>query len=183
MLCLAFMASATAERPSTVKSDAYSCTMPDTLSNTYRHTEAVKRLSIHRDTLAAKDIWQEIIANDSTYAPALYYLSRMERAPERTIRYAYQAFAADSTNKWYTENYASQLIASRQYARAIPIFRRLMRHPNGKDLFKQRFDLFTLCGTYYKCFVRNLHICIEKYIYTFTGFSPFDNIFLNIALR
>lgn len=121
------MASATAERPSTVKSDAYSCTMPDTLSNTYRHTEAVKRLSIHRDTLAAKDIWQEIIANDSTYAPALYYLSHVERAPERTIRYAYRAFAADSTNKWYTENYASQLIASRQYARAIPIFRRLMR--------------------------------------------------------
>lgn len=121
------MASAAAERPSTAEQDAYCCTMPDTLSNTYRHTEAVKRLAIHRDTTTARDIWHRILERDSTYAPANYYLSLTETPSEDAIRYAYRAFAADSTNKWYAENYARQLVTSRHYARAIPIYRRLMR--------------------------------------------------------
>lgn len=150
MLCLAFMASATAEQPSTVKSDAYSCTMPDTLSNTYRHTEAVKRLTIDRDTLSARDIWREIIAKDSTYAPALYHLSRVDDDPKRTLVYAYRAFAADSTNKWYTENYASKLVASRQYARAIPIYRRLMRlDPQGLQSYHALAILYGTSGMPY----------------------------------
>lgn len=99
----------------------------DTLSHSYRHVEAVQRLAIHGDTLRARDTWQQIIAEDSTYAPALYYLSRVEQDREQSVKYAYRAFAADTTNKWYTENYASQLIAAHQYTRAIPIYRRLMR--------------------------------------------------------
>ena len=121
------MASARAEQPSAVEQDAYSFVMPDTLSNTYRHTEAVKHLRIRRDTAAATKIWREIVERDTTYAPAHYYLSLVERDRARTLNHAYRAFAADSTNKWYTENLASQLIAARHYTRAIPIFRRLMR--------------------------------------------------------
>lgn len=102
-------------------------TMPDTLSRSYRHIDAVKRLSIHRDTLGAIDIWHNIIAEDSTYAPALYYLSRIEHDKFKVLKYAYEAFRADSTNKWYTENYASKLVATGLYSRAIPIYRRLMR--------------------------------------------------------
>ena len=100
--------------------------MPDTTSRTYRHTEAIKRLSIYRDTTQARQIWQEIVAADSTYSPALYYLSKIESNSNEALQYARKAFVTDTTNKWYTENYAAQLIAARQYTRAIPIYRRLM---------------------------------------------------------
>ena len=62
-----------------------------------------------------------------TYSPALYYLSITEDDREQSLRYAHRAFVSDSTNKWYTANYAEQLISSGRYTRAIPIFRRLMR--------------------------------------------------------
>ena len=120
------MASASAEEPSAVEQDANSFIVADTSSNTYRHSEAIKLLAIHRDSVAACRIWHEIIERDTTYAPAHYYLSRVENSAQ-ALRHAYRAFEADSTNKWYTENYATQLVAKRQYTRAIPIFRRLMR--------------------------------------------------------
>ena len=102
-------------------------TLPDSLSRSYRHTEAVKALAIHRDTASAREIWRDIVREDSTYAPAYYYLSLTERNREQGVKYAYRAFAADSTNKWYTQNYADRLVSSGRYTRAIPIFRRLMR--------------------------------------------------------
>lgn len=120
------MASASAEEPSAVGHDANSFIVADTLSNTYRHTEAIKLLTIRRDSAAACRIWQDIVERDTTYAPAHYYLSRMDNNAQ-ALYHAYRAFAADSTNKWYTENYATLLVAKRQYTRAIPIFRRLMR--------------------------------------------------------
>lgn len=126
LVWLTFMASATADEPSAVEQDAYSFTVADTLRNTYRHTEAIKHLTIHRDSATARRIWLDIVERDTAYAPAHYYLSRLDNN-EHSLRHAYLAFAADSTNKWYTENYASQLVAKHQYPRAIPIFRRLMR--------------------------------------------------------
>lgn len=102
-------------------------TLPDSTSVGYRHIDAVKEFTIRRDTASARHIWQEIIAKDSTYSPALYYLSITDNNREQSLRYAHRAFASDSTNKWYTANYAEQLVASNKYTRAIPIFRRLMR--------------------------------------------------------
>lgn len=101
--------------------------LPDTLSRTYRHSDAVKRLTIYRDTTEARCIWREIIEADSTYSPALYYLSITEKPSPEALEYARRAFVADTTNKWYTENYATKLVESRQYTRAIPVYRRLMR--------------------------------------------------------
>ena len=102
-------------------------TLPDSTSVGYRHIDAVKELSIKRDTVQARKIWSEIVERDSAYSPALYYLSMTEHDREQSLSYAYRAFAADSTNKWYTANYAERLINLGQYTRAIPIFRRLMR--------------------------------------------------------
>ncbi len=102
-------------------------TLPDSTSVGYRHIDAVKELSIRRDTLKARHIWGEIIEKDSTYSPALYYLSITDSDRDASLRYAHRAFASDSTNKWYTSNYAERLITSGMYTRAIPIFRRLMR--------------------------------------------------------
>lgn len=102
-------------------------TLPDTLSRSYRHTEAVKALTIRQDTASAREIWLQIVEEDSTYAPAYYYLSVTERDRDNGVKYAHRAFIADSTNKWYTQNYADRLVSSGRYTRAIPIFRRLMR--------------------------------------------------------
>ncbi|MBO7189501.1 MAG: tetratricopeptide repeat protein [Alistipes sp.] len=102
-------------------------TLPDSLSVGYRHIDAVKELSIRRDTAKARRMWSEIIEKDSAYAPALFYLSITDRNREQSLRYAHRAFASDSTNKWYTANYAEQLVSAGKYTRAIPIFRRLMR--------------------------------------------------------
>lgn len=102
-------------------------TLPDSTSIGYRHIDAVKEFTIRRDTAKARHIWHDIIERDSSYSPALYYLSITEKDREQGLRYAHSAFAADSTNKWYTENYAERLITAGRYTRAIPIFRRLMR--------------------------------------------------------
>ena len=99
----------------------------DTLTLGYRHIDAVQQMSIHRDTAGARTIWLDILRQDSTYAPALYYMSRIEPDRDTRVRYAYQAFLGDTTNKWYTENYATALVGTQQYTRSIPIFRRLMR--------------------------------------------------------
>ena len=102
-------------------------TLPDSLSRSYRHTEAVKLLSIEGDTARAKEIWHDIIREDSTYAPALYNLAEIEGSELQALDYARRAFAADTTNKWYVQSYASHLISTRKYSQAIPIYRRMMR--------------------------------------------------------
>ena len=111
-------------------------TLPDSLSRTYRHAEAVKRLKIEGDTAAAYDIWQSIIAEDSTYAPALYYLHVLEDDLIESLDYSRRAYAADTTNKWYAKGYATSLISARKYSQAIPAYRRLMRlAPNDIDAY------------------------------------------------
>ena len=101
-------------------------TLPDSLGRNYRHTEAVKRLAIDGDTAAAREIWLELVAEDSTYAPALYNLYLLEEDGLVALRYAHRAYASDTTNKWYARGYASGLVATRKYTQAIPAYRRLI---------------------------------------------------------
>ncbi len=102
-------------------------TMPDTLCRTYRHSEAVKYLAVARDTANARSIWQELVAQDTTYAPALYNLYLIEKDRDKALDYAERAYMADTTNKWYAHAYASSLVQARRYTQAIPAYRRLMR--------------------------------------------------------
>lgn len=97
--------------------------LPDSLSRTYRHTEAIKRLIIDGDTVGARQIWSEIVASDSTYAPALYYLSVVE--PRQGLDYARRAYMADSSNVAYTHNYAMQLVQLGRNVHATEVFNRL----------------------------------------------------------
>lgn len=101
--------------------------IPDSLARTYRHTDAVRHLTIEGDTLAARNIWLDILSKDSTYSPALYNLSRTDNNRARGLEYARRAYLSDSTNKWYTEHFANSLVASHHYKEAIPIYRRLIR--------------------------------------------------------
>lgn len=120
------VAFATPDHPTGGSADAALLYMPDTLSRSYRHTEAVQRLKIERDTTGAREIWLDILAADSTYTPALYNLSRIERAG-KALEYAERAYHVDSTNKWYVQNYATQLIAGHNYRESMPIYRTLLR--------------------------------------------------------
>ena len=107
--------------------DAVCDSVPERQRRTYRHTDAVKRLSIERDTLRARELWLELIAEDSTYSPALYYLSITDsKDREASKEYARRAYEADSSNKWYAQNYGSLLITSGKYSEALPIYRRLL---------------------------------------------------------
>lgn len=117
-------------------------TVPDSLRRTYRHTEAVQRLAIHRDTVGAIAIWRDIVAEDDGYAPAHYHLSIVDDGDyARSLEHARRAFVADSSNKWYVRNYATSLLMRRQFSKALPVYRRLM------SLDKQ--DLSTYYGLAY----------------------------------
>lgn len=143
------VAFATTDHPSGRSADAALLYMPDSLSRTYRHTEAVKRLNIERDTTRAREIWLEIIAQDSTYSPALYNLSRIERGG-RELEYAERAYRADSNNRWYAQNYATQLIAARKYRESMPIYRALLRlNPRDIDAYHALAILYASGGMPY----------------------------------
>lgn len=143
------VAFATTDHPSGRSADAALLYMPDSLSRTYRHTEAVKRLNIERDTTRAREIWLEIIAQDSAYSPALYNLSRTEHGG-RELEYAERAYRADSNNRWYAQNYATQLIAARKYRESMPIYRALLRlNPRDIDAYHALAILYASGGMPY----------------------------------
>ena len=96
---------------------------PDTLNRSYRHIEAVKYYTQH-DYERATKIWQRLIEEDSTFSPALYYMSIVAEG-DAAREYAYKAYNADSTNKWYAQNLGARLITDGRYHEALPIFRRL----------------------------------------------------------
>lgn len=99
----------------------------DTLSLAYRHSEAQKSMVIWGDTTRAERMWRDIIAEDSLYAPALYSLSRLDRAPlGESLKLAGRAFKVDSSNKWYAQHYGVLLLGARQYDRALDVYKRLM---------------------------------------------------------
>lgn len=99
----------------------------DTISLAYRHSEAQKSMVIWGDTTRAERLWRDIIAEDSLYAPALYSLSRLDRAPlGESLELAARAFKVDSSNKWYAQHYGVLLLGARQYDRALDVYKRLM---------------------------------------------------------
>ena len=102
--------------------------VPDSLRRTYRHSEAVQRYAIYGDIAAARGIWKEIIEEDANYAPALYHLSITSPTnSSEALEYARRAYVADSTNKWYVQNYGTKLFSADNYAEALPVYRRLLK--------------------------------------------------------
>ena len=143
-------------------------TMPDSLTRSYRHSEAVKSLTIYGDTARAKEIWHALIAEDSTYAPALYNLAQLEDGTLEALEYARKAFAADTTNKWYVRAYATNLIATRKYTQAIPIYRRMMRlAPNDLETYHALAILYSYGGMPYTA------ITILDSAEIRTGYNPY----------
>ena len=103
------------------------------MSLSRRHIEAVKCLTIGRDTVRAERLWREIIAEDSSYAPALYKLSQLSRVSRgEVLGLARRAYEADSLNKWYCENYGMALMRHGLMDEALPVYKRLMALDNSQ---------------------------------------------------
>ena len=99
----------------------------DSLALPRRHSEAMKSLVIWRDTMRAESIWRDIIAQDSSYAPALYSLSGLEHiADVEAFDFARRAYLADSMNKWYGERYGQMLLSRNLNNAALDVYRHLL---------------------------------------------------------
>ena len=90
------------------------------------YSEAIKAVTIHKDTLNAICAIEAIFQQDSNYAPALNLLSRLTRVPENAVKYAERAFLSDTTNRYYLEDYGRALVQSGKYNEATPIFERIV---------------------------------------------------------
>ena len=99
---------------------------PDEKLITEQYTEAVKSLTIHRDTLRAKDLLRFIVESDSTHAPSLAMLARLEQNLAQRARYAQRAYEGDTTNLHYADLYLDALILTSKYKAAIPLAYRLI---------------------------------------------------------
>ena len=53
---------------------------PDSLRLTYLYIDGIEALDIAGDTLLAERLWRQAVAEDSTYAPALYRLAQLTAA-------------------------------------------------------------------------------------------------------
>ncbi len=89
-------------------------------------TDGQKRQNIWGDTAQSDSLYRSSIAQDSTYAPAYYFLSQSllkHRAPiDSAIYYAQKAYALDSLNKWYRELYAQTLAVGGRFEMARELY-------------------------------------------------------------
>ncbi len=90
------------------------------------YSEAIKAITIHKDTLNAVAAIEAIFQQDSNYAPALNLLSKLTRVPQNAIEYSERAYRADTTNRYYLEDYGAALVEGGEYGRAIPVFKKIV---------------------------------------------------------
>lgn len=101
----------------------------DTLTPLYHYTEAVKAISIHRDSTRALRLLHKAIEQDSTFAPAHYELASyyLDNNLQKSMYHAEKAFLRDTTNRWYTGIYAQTLAVSGNNDKALPLYRRMIK--------------------------------------------------------
>lgn len=100
----------------------------DTTSERYRYVEALKLLHISRDTVRGYALLREMIASDSSYAPAHHSLatSAMRHNPAMALRHAESAYRSDTTSLWYAKSYGEALMQNRMMEQAIEQYRRIV---------------------------------------------------------
>lgn len=100
------------------------------------YSEAIKAVTIHKDTLNALGAIEAIFQQDSNYAPALNLLSRITRVPKNAVEYAERAYLADTTNRYYLEDYGAALIRGREYDKAVTIFEKMVQKSTEPDHYR-----------------------------------------------
>lgn len=90
------------------------------------YSEAIKAITIHKDTLNAVAAIEAIFQQDSNYAPALNLLAKITRVPKNAIAYSERAYMSDTTNRYYLEDYGTALVEGGEYGKAIPVFEKIV---------------------------------------------------------
>ena len=91
------------------------------------YAEAIKAVTIHKDTIGAIVAIEAVFQQDSNYAPALNLLSRITRVPKNAVEYAERAYLADTTNRYYLEDYGRALVQGGEYSKAVSVFGKIVQ--------------------------------------------------------
>ena len=91
------------------------------------YAEAIKAVTIHKDTVGAIGAIEAVFQQDSNYAPALNLLSRITRVPKNAVEYAERAYLADTTNRYYLEDYGRALVQGGEYSKAVSVFGKIVQ--------------------------------------------------------
>ena len=100
------------------------------------YSEAIKAITIHRDTTATIAAIEAIFKQDSNYAPALNLLSRITRKVENAVDYSERAYLADTTNRYYLEDYGGALIRAHEYGKAVKVFEKIVERSTEPDHYR-----------------------------------------------
>lgn len=100
------------------------------------YAEAIKSVTIRKDSINALAAIEAIFQQDSNYAPALNLLSRITRKPKNAVEYAERAYKSDTTNRYYLEDYGRALINAEEWERSIPVFERIVRYSTEPNDFR-----------------------------------------------
>ena len=91
------------------------------------YAEAIKAVTIHKDTVGAIGAIEAVFQQDSNYAPSLNLLSRITRVPKNAVEYAERAYLADTTNRYYLEDYGRALVQGGEYSKAVSVFDKIVQ--------------------------------------------------------
>ena len=109
-------------------------TSPKSISELY--AEAIKAVTIHKDTINALCAIEAIFQQDSNYAPALNLLSRITRVPKNAVEYSERAYRQDTTNRYYLEDYGGALIRANEYDKAVGVFEKIVAKSTEPDHYR-----------------------------------------------
>ena len=111
----------------------------DSLRSVFLYTEGIKALRIHRDTARGRALLEQVVQQDSSYAPAYFALitNNLSRTPQEARTWAERAYTADSTNPWYVRTYGQTLLMNEAYEEALPLYRKLNEQdPKDLDVYR-----------------------------------------------
>ena len=100
------------------------------------YAEAIKAVTIHKDTLNALVAIEAIFQQDSNYAPALSLLARLTKRPKNAAEYTERAYRQDTTNRYYLEEYGKALVLAKEYGKALPVYQKMVAKSTDPDHYR-----------------------------------------------
>ena len=100
------------------------------------YAEAIKAISIHKDTIASIVAIEAIFQQDSNHAPALNLLSRLTKNSKNAVEYSERAYSQDTTNRYYLEDYGGALIRAGEYEKAVGVFEKIVAKSTEPDHYR-----------------------------------------------
>ena len=100
------------------------------------YTDALKRYLIYGDSTSALRLVNQALEADSTYAPALNLLSRLEQNPERAWQAAEAALSTDTTDHHLLQQAGELSLRAQQYDRTKQILTKLVKESQNPDHFR-----------------------------------------------